>query len=356
MNTKPYIAFIALLIFALPLAPLQAATFLPGSDEVTSLRSETKGDVYGASRSIVIPAAVDGDIFVAGENIDISGSVADSVFAAGQILSITGDVKDDVRVAGNTISIGSNIAHDLFAAGSSIVLAQDSHVRGDAYVAGETITISGTIDGSVRAAATKVTFASSAVVLGDITVYGNSPVIQEGAKVSGKVTTIAPDETNKRVQEAFSITGFITSLLCAAVLALLLLFAAPALVGKAKEFITKSPAQSGVTGLIWLMLCIPVTLLLLISGIGAYVGLLVLALTFPAMLLAFGLMVSATGSMAYRLVAKKDGTIWYDALIGALIVSLVAFLGPLGFILLSVAFLIALGAILKALWSMIQGK
>jgi cytoskeletal protein CcmA (bactofilin family) len=357
MNTKPYIAgVIALFLIALPFGSSHAATFLPLSEEVASLRSETKGDVYAASNSVVITAPVEGDIFAVGDSVDISGSSGASIFALGRTLSLSGESKDDVRVAGNMISIGSQIAHDLFAAGSSIFISQDSHVHGDAYVAGESITISGTIHGNVRAAANKVTITKDAVLMGDLIVRGNAPIIEDGATVSGKVQTIAPSKSTDTRREGFSVGRFIASVLSAAVLALLLLFSAPALVTRSKEIIQKSPAQSGIIGLIWMVLCIPVTFLLLMSGIGVYVGIFFLTVTIPLAIIAFGLMVITTGSILYRLLTKKTSTILYDALIGALVVSLVAFLGPLGFVLICIAFLIALGAVLKALWSMIQGK
>lgn len=357
MNTKPRIAFIAAFsLFLFPLAAAHAATFLPASDEVTSLRGESRGDVYAANNSVVIAAPVAGDIFAVGNTIDISGSSEASIFAAGRTLSITGAVQDDLRAAGSIVSIGSNIAHDLFAAGSSVIITKDSHVHGDAYVAGETVTISGTVHGNVKSAANKVIVTSTAVIMGDITAHGNAPVIEEGATVSGKITTIAPRESSNTQQERFPLRILITSILSAGVLALLLLFAAPVLVARSKDIIMKNPVLAGLTGLVLLVLCMPVVLLLLISTIGVYAGLLIMALVIPLCFLAFGLMVIATGSLLYKTMAKQEGNIWYHAGIGALVVSLVSFLGFIGFILLLLAFLVAFGAVARALWNMVQGK
>ncbi len=357
MTTKPYIAFAtALFITAIPLTPLQAATFVPSSDEVASLRSESEGDVYAASNSVVITAPVRGDIFAAGDGVDISGSADSSIFAVGRNLAITGDVQDDVRVAGTIVSIGSNIAHDLFAAGSNVLITKDSHVHGDAYLAGENITIEGTVHGDVQAAGKKLTIARGAVVMGNLTMRGNEPIIEEGATVSGKIQTIAPTKSEHEGGKGFALAGFITSVVSAMVLALVLLFAAPVLVAKSKENIVKSPVQSGLLGFLWLIICLPATLLLLISGVGAYVGIFILAVTFPLCILAFGLIIIATGSIVYQLFAKQEGTVWHHAAIGSLLVSLVALLGFAGFSLLVLAFFVALGALLKTLWSIIQGK
>ncbi len=357
MTTKHYIAgSIALFLVALPFAPIQAATFLPVSEEVASLRSEAKGDVYAASNSVVITAPVEGDIFAIGDAVDVSGSSTASVFAVGRTISLTGDTKDDVRAAGSMVSIGSQIAHDLFAAGSSVFVTKDSHVHGDAYLAGETVIVSGTIHGNLRVGASKVTITKDATVMGNVTVRGNAPVIEEGAKISGTVTTLAPTKMETREKGRFAIGGLIASMASSAILGLILLFATPALVARSKDIITKSPAQSGVIGLLWILLFLPVTILLMISGLGVYLGIFFLTITFPVSILAFGLMIIATGSMLYKAIAKNEGNIWYHAVIGAVIISLIPFLGPLGFLLLSLAFLIALGAVLKALWNMVQGK
>lgn len=345
---------LCLLLFSASSA--HAATFLPISNEAASLRTEASGDVYAASKSVVIAAPVQGDIFAAGDGVDISGSSSASIFAVGRNLSITGDAEDDVRIAGSIISVDSNIAHDLFAAGSQIFISKDTHVHGDAYIAGENVTISGTVHGNVRATGSSLTFTNDAVVMGDITVYGNAPTIEENAKVSGKVTTIAPQTNTNEVPRGVTLRTLFASMVSSAVLALALLYGAPVLVAKSKELVSQRPMQSAIIGLLWLLLCIPVAILFFATSIGAFIGLFVLTSTFPLLIIAFGLMIIAIGSTVYRLLLKKDGEAWQHTLIGAAIIGLIAQLPVIGFLLITTAFLIALGAILKAFWSLIQGK
>lgn len=356
MNTTPRIAIIALSLLLVPLTSINGATFLPPTDETSSVRSETKGDVYVANESIVIAAPVDGDIFAAGNNIDISGSSSASIFAVGKNLSITGEVKDDVRVAGESVSLGSTITHDLFAAGSSVLVMKDSHVLGDAYVAGETITISGTIHGDVRSASNRLVIASGATVMGNITSYGNSPIIEDGATVSGTISTVAPKGNTNVASRGFALKALILSIVSSAVFALMLMYAAPVLIEKSKTHIATSPLQSGVTGILWLLLFLPASILLMLSTMGVYIGILALTATFPLLLLGFGMMVVAVGSMIYPRVAKQPGTMWHHAFVGAIVLTLVSFLDIIGFILITLAFIISLGAVLKAFWNIMQGK
>ncbi|MEK7499190.1 MAG: polymer-forming cytoskeletal protein [Patescibacteria group bacterium] len=356
MITQTHKALIVALFFALFPISAYGATFLPVSDDVASLRTEAIGDVYALNKSIVIHAPVQGDIFAAGEGVDVSGSSSASVFAIGRNISISGDVQDDVRVAGDILSIGSNIAHDLFVAGSQILITKDSHVHGDTYIAGENVTISGTVHGTIRAATNKLTLTNGSVVMGDIKVYGSAPIIEGGATVSGKITTVAPAQKQKEVKRGLAFGALVASIVSATVFALALLYGAPVLVAKSKEIITAHPVQSAVTGLLWLFLFIPVALILFATNIGVYIGFFVLFATLPLVLLGFGIMVIATGSLVNRLIFKNDGTPWQHAIIGAVIIAIVALLKSIGAVLIAVAFLIALGAVLKAFWAILQGK
>ncbi|MDA1168791.1 MAG: polymer-forming cytoskeletal protein [bacterium] len=355
---KPSHKFIGISLYLLffSVSPAHGATFLPISNEAASLRSEASGDVYAASKFVVIAAPVQGDIFAAGDGVDISGSSSASIFAVGRNLNITGDANDDVRIAGSIISVDSNIAHDLFALGSQIFISKDTQVHGDAYIAGENVTISGTVHGNVRATGSKITFTNDAVVMGDITVYGNAPTIEDNAKISGKVTTIAPQTDTKKVSRGIALRTLLTTIVSTAVLALALLYSAPILVAKSKDLVSQRPIQSAIIGLLWLLLCIPATILFLTTSIGIFIGLFVLTSTIPLLIIAFGFVIIATGSIIYRLMLKKDGVAWQHVLIGAAVVGLVAQLNVIGFLLITTAFLIALGAILNAFWSLIQGK
>ncbi|HLC49783.1 MAG TPA: polymer-forming cytoskeletal protein, partial [Candidatus Andersenbacteria bacterium] len=226
----------------------------------------------------------------------------------------------------------------------------------DVYIGGEHVTISGTIHGNLFVAGNSITVTNGGTVMGNITARGSAPVIEPGATVTGKVKTIGPNETEGRSTRAFELGAFIASVVSTAVFALALLFGAPVLVAKNKEAFMGTPLVSGFIGLLWLLACIPATLLLFASGIGIYLGLFIISVTLPLSFLAFGILVSVTGSVVYRLVTKKEGIAWQNTIIGAVIVALLALLGFIGFILVSVALLVALGALLTTLWTIIQGK
>lgn len=351
-----HILGIAISLFLLPVSYAHAATFLPITGDVASLREEVAGDVYAASKSVVIAAPVQGDIFAAGELVDISGNSSNSIFAAGSNLTITGNAADDVRVAGSIVSVSSNIEHDFFAAGSQVFVSNNADVHGDSFIAGEQVIIAGTLHGNLRVASSKLTIAKGAVIMGDVTTWGAAPTIEDGATVNGDVKTISPTTEEKKEPTNYMVRSFLVTIASSIVFALALLFGAPALVARSKAYITNSPGQSGVTGLVWMFGFVPAFVILLVSTVGIHVGIFIFLATLPLLWLTFGIMTIATGSIAYRLTMKNEGVAWHHCVIGAVLIALVSLLNVVGFIILTLAFLVSFGALLKASWDVMQGK
>lgn len=351
------------LLTALPMSHAIAATFIVPQAELASLRSETSGDVYAASNSVVIAAPVHGDIFAGGDSVDISGKSGESVFAIGRSVVVSGTVGDDVRVLGRSISLTSNAAHDVFAAGSSIFLGPESSVGGDAYLTGGDITIAGTINGSLRVAGDHVTIAKTAVILGDITTYTNKPIIEEGAKIAGNVTTIVAPITHKQSDQRNMAGLLVKSAVSRGLLALILLFIAPLFARAALEHATSSPARSGLLGLAIIVLFLPLVFILAITGIGIHTAALVFTGSLFFIVLGIGSSLLLLGLLAAKLLMKKDLPVakttppitWKHALIGGVAATLISLAGWVGFLVLFVMFLIGLGATVKALKAIVYG-
>ncbi len=336
----------------LPLSPIFAATFLAPEGESASVRSEIAGDLYVASNTVIVAAPVRGDIFAAGDSVDISGSSDASIFAVGRSVTVSGSAKDDVRVAGSAVSLTSTIAHDVFAAGSTVFLGAESSIGGDAYITGSDITITGTILGTLRVAGERVTIAKTAVITGDVISYNNEPVVENGAIISGKITTIAPlFQEEKRGVRSF-IGPLVTSAVSGALLALLILWTAPLLIKNMLSVATARPVYSALLGLITLLLFFPITIILAVTGIGFHVAGLMFTGALFSIMLGMGSSLILMGSFVMRLLDKKNvsGVItWQHAVVGAVVGTLISLLGWIGFLTLFIIFLIGLGATLKAL-------
>lgn len=326
------------------------ATFIAPEGEAASVRSETRGDVYAASNAVIIAAPVHGDIFAAGESVDISGTSDNSVFAVGRAITISGDAKDDVRAAGNTISLMSQVSHDVFAAGASVFLGPQSRVGGDAYIAGSDITIAGTIAGTLRVAGEKVTIAKTAVITGDVIAYKNAPMVEDGATISGKTNVIQPKMHPRRERQYTRGTSLIVAGVSRFLFAFCLLSIAPVFVQKVRGIGVAHPFSVGLTGLAACILVLPVTAILLISGIGFHLGIFVLVGMVFFAVLALACSSLITGHILMQLFAKdkvEPSLTWKHAAAGAVTLSVISMLGPLGALVLCLLFLISLGAILK---------
>lgn len=347
MNTRPYSVAFVVMLLTFPILHVSAATFLAPQGESASVRSEVVGDVYAANNAVVIAAPVHGDIFAAGESVDISGASDSSIFALGRTLTVSGTAKDDVRVAGNTVSLTAATAHDVFAAGSTVFLGPQSSVGGDAYLGGSDITIAGTIQGTLHVAGERVTIAKQAVIRGDVIAYQNKPIIEDGATIDGKTTTIISTATNKQSNRQDGMGRLIKSAASRALLAFVLLWIAPMFIKSIKDRAHAAVVHSGLLGLATIILFIPLALIIAITGIGLPVAVLVLISAMLLIVIGMGSSTLLLGSYLMKLVAAKDSSpslSWQHAVVGGVAAALIMLAGGIGFLILSIIFLIALGA------------
>ncbi len=356
MNTILLRAIIVITILA-PFSYTSAATFLAPKGETASVRSEVAGDIYAASDAVIIAAPIHGDIFAAGDSVDISGASDDSIFAVGRTVTVSGDAKDDVRVAGSVVSLTSDVAHDVFAAGSRVFLQESFSAGGDAYITGSDITIAGTINGTLRIAGEKVTLAKTAVVTGDVMSYGNNPIIEAGATVGGKTTTISASVRPKGERRQNRVGHFIRSTASAALLAYALLWMAPLAMAATYNRANASPVHSGLLGLGIILLFFPLALILAITGIGFQLAALVGTAALFLIVLSMGISTTLIGAWLMKLMAKKDAPLtWQHAIIGGVATTAISMTGGIGFIVLLVIFLIGLGATARSIKHIIYGR
>ncbi len=347
MNTRLFRLSLFMLLLAFPLSEVTAATFVALKEESASVRQEVTGDLYATSNAVIIAAPVRGDIFAAGSSVDISGSSDASVFAVGEGVTISGEVTDDVRVAGVSIALTSKTAHDVFAAGSTISLGPQSFVGGDAYLAASDVTIEGTINGTLRVAGERVTITKTAIIRGDVITYQNKPVIEDGATIGGKTTTIAPATTEQQSNRQDGIWRLVQSVISRAILAFALIWIAPLMMTTMRNHAVSAPVRSGLLGLAVIILCIPLTIIIAMTGVGLPVAALVFAASMLLIIIGIGSSIVLLGSYIMKLITTKDPSAslsWQHALVGGVATALIMLAGSVGFLILFIVFVIALGA------------
>lgn len=174
-------------LLGLLLAPQIGRAGQADERNISLSRSESfGGDYFNVGNSVNIAGDVSGDVIIAGGNLDVSGDVSGDVLAAGGLVDLNGQIGGSARVAGGSLSFAGKVGRNLTVAGANIKLDRDFTVLGNAYLAGDNIVIRGTGGGALVAAGRRVEIAGK--ISGDVTVYAENVSVIGGADISGGLT------------------------------------------------------------------------------------------------------------------------------------------------------------------------
>ena len=263
--------------------PADRDLYLAG--RLVDLLAPAAGDVVAAGQRIVVHDRVGQDLNAAGETVLVQGAVGDDVRAAGREVRIDGPVGDHVVVAGETVSLGpaATVGGWLWSAGGHVRLA--GAVAGDVRVVADAVVVSGTVAGNLRIRASTIELAPGARIGGDlIWTAPDRPRVAPGADIGGRVVErpgAAPGPAPR--EEAGWLAGlFLAASLAVAGAAGFLLF--PGFSRAVAASAWGERWKSLGLGLAALTATPLVAVLLLASGVGALLGLTVLALYLVALL------------------------------------------------------------------------
>lgn len=309
--------------------------------------------VFQASERINVEAPIQDDAYVAGRNVSITGEIGEDVMAAGNFVSLGSTVGDDAFLAGDQVVIteGARV-DDLFAAGRFVELQADAAVAGSAYLAGAKVVMAGEVAGDVRVVSEMLELADKAVIDGDLIIYGSaSPVIHEGAAVSGSIRQISewasdPQERSFRAGladwVALALTWFAASLV--------VMWLAPNLTRAVLTSVYTTTLSSFGLGLAWLILMLPVTVVLFMTVIGWPLALLILGISFLIMLVAAALLSLVVGKWLHQKMATSaaDSPVqWQHALLGAVAVAALKLVPIIGALVIGVIWIALLGVLVR---------
>lgn len=357
--------------------PVSAAVFQVG-EVYEQKEAVLLDDLYIVGGSVDVSGDVGGDVIVAGGDLSVLGDVSQDAVAVGGSVDLNGNVGDDARVAGGNVTIASVITDDLVAAGGFVKMLSEARVGGDAVIAagtaivngtvvgdltvyGEEVTLNGPVNGNVKLNFTKqVTLGPDARIAGDLTYSADEElVIPEGVFVGGEVKRVdAPISRTPFDKDAFNkffgflILGKLIIALITGVLAVLIFKGFSGSMGKGgREHFWKN-ALIGFIGLI----IIPVIVFLLFASLlGTYIALLLLC----SYLLFLGIAKVYAGILAGALLSKwvqKEAIVdWKWAIIGIVVLQLIAFIPVIGLITVFVVGMASFGTLLmlayKKFWA-----
>jgi cytoskeletal protein CcmA (bactofilin family) len=298
---------------------------------------------YMHETSVAQGQTVQGNLYLAGSNPTMAGTVNGDLLMAGGTVNVSGNVGADAMLAGGNVNVTGPIGGDLRAAGGSLVV--NTRVNGEAVLFGGDITVG-----------------PQAVIAGDLVANGGKVSVDPAAQITGNKYIQNGEEEAKKQQETAK-TNFWGYYIVPEIFALLGLLLAAAFFsifyqGAWAERVINSGIGRGSfwkmlgLGFVLLILSPIAIVLLLFTGIGAFLGIILMLayITLILVSIVFGGMIFA-GLLQSRYEKEPYVKFQWGWLLGGVIISHLLTLIPLvGWLFGLVFFLVAMGTIISMKW------
>lgn len=360
-----YILTVVAFLFAVhPLSAddIQEKQFTPGNDAYllgSTVVHDTAGvdDLFMAGNSVRSNQAISGSLHLAGRRIFSAGAVGGDAYVAGFDVSLTGKVAGDVTASGYYLTVGE-VGGNLRVSGSNVALT--GPVSGYALVSGDDVTIEGVITGDLRLSAQDVEFSENARVDGMLILYE-----EEAGELSVPAGLVPEDRIERRDIAELSegaadlqlwdwraaLIDLLEWVLIITVIAALIASFAPRKLGDLRRNILARPSRSLLFGFLTLSALMGAAIVLIVTGFGVGV-LFALVSLIVALLAGFaGYIVGAyaVGVWLLMLVRKREPDNFavrvLAAVMGVLVVALIAMVPVLGWLFVMFVALVGAGAI-----------
>ena len=321
--------------------------------KLLSIERPVSGDLIAAGSEMEVAAPVTGDALLAGGNVVISKAISQSLYAAAGKLLINDSVGRNVRVAGGRIEFSpiSEVAGNVTAAGGQVELK--GKVKGYVQAAGGRVFIDAIIGGNVEATSGQVELGPNAKITGNFRYSSREPLKRDpAAQTNGGIEMFeapggwpVPENVEHNMGRSGGWIWTIGLLLVGA----LLMTALPNFYGRVADTLRSRPGMSLLIGFVSLV-CLPVAaLIFLITIIGVPLGLLTLLLYLLLLVVGYVSTGISLGDWTMKR-AKSDHTnsaLWRvgAAVLGVLIVSLLARIPWVGVWVSLVALIVGIGAL-----------
>lgn len=367
MKRLGFLAASSVLVVTVGLGLAMAASI---SGETVTINQPVLEDLYIAGNTLDVEASVAGDLVAAGRDLVVGAEVQGDVLAAGETIRLNAPIADDVRMAGRSLMINDAVGGHLVATGETILLGPDASVADWAWLAGRelelegsigpgsrlagrTVTLSGEVSGDLTVYAMQLILTPTARIGGDLNVHtSNAPQIDSEVQIAGElsVQTDIESEPAFEWQPGFGLFGALLAIVTAVVLYLLF----PVYMVAGADRVKTTPFKSLGLGILFLI-GTPLTIaLLFVTGVGAVLGLVMLAVYLLMLLVGTVTGSVFLASLGLRLAGKEEnaGRVLSAAAVAlaAVLVQLVQWVPIGGAIFTLLLFLAGLGAAVLAAW------
>jgi hypothetical protein len=311
------------------------------------------GDLIAAGSEMEVAASVTGDALLAGGTVVVSKAINQSLYAAAGKLLINDSVKRNVRVAGGRIEFSpiSEVAGNVTAMGGEVELK--GKVNGYVQAVGGRVFIDAIILGNVEATSGQVELGPNARITGTFRYSSREPLKRDpAAQTNGGIQVFAaaggwpvPENVEHHMGRGGSWIWTIGLLLVAA----LLMVALPSFYARVVDTLRHRMRMSLLIGFVTLV-CVPIAaIFFLITIIGVPLGLITLMLYLLLLIVGYVTTGISLGDWLLKRVksSPSNSTLWRvgAAVVGVLVVSLLARIPWVGPWVSLIALLAGIGAL-----------
>lgn len=302
MSKKILFLALACLLVLAPIciaAPADGARVTAGDlakDNSTNQSRSTQvvnNDLYLFDQNVVVEGTINGNVFAFGSTVTVKGQITGDLFAFGNIVTVedSASIYNNAFIGGNVVTFSGNAA-DVYVASSNCTLTESANIFRDLKASVETLNIKGLVRRYAYVSADNIVIPENAKgLIGGKLNYTSDKAIEfpEGAIVGGAnytdTSTVKPTAS-----QMFSVylVSFLTSMIYAIIVILIMSFYSPKFVEKATYCLSKRAFTSAGIGILAFILIPILAVLLLMLTVFMYVSVallviyaLVLSITLP---------------------------------------------------------------------------
>jgi hypothetical protein len=322
------------------------------------------GDLIATGANVEVATTVAGDALLAGGDVVVGKKVTQSLYAAAGKLFVYDAIGRNARVAGGQVEFSpiSEVSGNVSAAGGQVSLR--GKINGNAQAAGGRVFIDAIIGGDVEATSGQVELGPNAKIAGKLRYASREPIKRDpAAKVEGSVETFVPSggwPVPENVEHGMGRSGGWVWTIGLLLVATVLIALVPNFYTRVAETLRARAGMSLLIGFVALI-CIPAAaIVFLITIIGVPLGLLTIALYLMLLVVGYVSTGISIGEWALKRVkSDQANSTWWriaGAILGVLIVSLLARIPWIGGWVVLAALLAGLGALTLQVWQLRERK
>ena len=327
--------------------------------------------------AVLVPELAVASVMRANGNVSQTENILENLYISGASPVIAGTVQGDLVATGGNVYVNGTIFQDATIAAGTVNVT--GHVGGDLRVFGGTLLLDGQVDGELLAFGGSVMIGPHAVIRGDFNAMAGKVEVDPAAKLLGSKKNIQTDhtvasvhcesfepcgtpepyfDTNKFLSAAFWFTQIvIVGGMLIVVLILHWLF---------PNFTKKFVQEAAIPKMFWgnflrglmLFLLMPMAAILaFLTGIGAFLGVLILIAYFAFIISSMLYGGVVFGGLLYELIKKPkkyNMGVWW-LVFGVAMLHVVTWLPVVGWMIGFVFFLVAWGAMAALRWKQMKG-